>query len=129
MSASELNAAFPVPPSCRATVDRLQLVLDGELPAAALDADPHLPACPACRARLAATRLVLSALATPGEIPIPSGMADGILSAVREERFARIRRRSYAWAGGLALAIAASLLLVAWFTRSSQSNVVPIPDL
>src|SRR5262245_36996490 len=112
MTEPDINADLPVPPVCRPTVDRLQLVLDGALPAAALDADAHATACPACRARIAAARLVLSALAAPGGFPIPSGLTDGILSAVREDCYARIRRRSYAVAVGVAVALAASLLLV-----------------
>ena len=36
------NAELPIPPGCRPTVDRLQRALDGELPPAALDADPGL---------------------------------------------------------------------------------------
>jgi hypothetical protein len=118
MTESDINADLPVPPVCRPMMDRLQLVLDGALPAAALDADAHAVACPACRARVAAARLVLSALAAPGGFPIPSSLTDGILSAVREDRHTRIRRRSYAVAVGVAVALAASLLLVGWLGKA-----------
>jgi hypothetical protein len=95
-------------------VERLQLVLDGELPAAALDADAHLTACAACRERITAARLVLSALAKPCETAVPPGLTDAILSAVREDRYARIRRRSYQWTTGVIVALAASIALLTW---------------
>lgn len=121
------NADTPLAPVCRATVERLQLVLDGELPSAALDADPHPAACAACRERIAAARLVLSVLAAPAETAVPPGMTDAILSAVREDRFARIRRRSFAVAGGIAVAIAASVILLNWFTSPAPELFVPAP--
>lgn len=127
MTESVTNADTPVPPVCRATVERLQLVLDGELPAAALDADPHLTACAACRERIAAARLVMSALARPAETSVPPGLTDAVLSAVREDRYARIRRRSYLWTTGVIVAIAASLLFLSWFTSPVPEPIVPVP--
>jgi hypothetical protein len=106
----------PLPPACRATVDRLQQVLDGELEASALEADPHPAACPACRGRIAAARLILSALAHPAPVALPPGMTDAIVSAVAENRYARIRRRSYAVSVGVLAALAASVALVVWLT-------------
>ncbi len=132
MTDPDLNAELPIPPACRPTLDRLQLVLDGELPATALDADSHTTACPACRERIAAARLLLSALAAPAELPVPSGLTDGILSAVREDRYARIRQRSYVVAIGVGAALAASLLLVGWLNQKPAPTVphglLPAPD-
>src|SRR5262245_12390648 len=117
MTQPDFDAELPVPPACRPTVERLQLVLDGESPAAAIDADPHAAACAACRGRIAAAR----------EIPVPPGLTDAILSAVHEDRYARIRRRSYAWTIGIGVAVAASLLLVGWLTRTPPQPLVPLP--
>src|SRR6266487_449127 len=109
MTERNTNSVAPLSPTCGPTVERLQLVLDGELPAAAPDADPHPAACAACRERIAAARLMLSAIALPVELSVPSGLTDSILAAVREDRFARIRRRSYAVAGGLGVSLAAAV--------------------
>ena len=100
----------PVPPQCRATVDLIQQVLDGEA-GAALDADPHPVACAACRARVRAARVLLDVLAAPGEpVAVPAGFADRVVKEMYAERHARTRRKSYTYALG---ALAASLLLVA----------------
>ena len=89
-------------------------------------------ACPACRERIAAARLLLSALAAPPEpVPLPAGMTDAILSAAREDRYARVRRRTYAVATGVLVALAASFLLVAWLTKPEPQPPVPVraPDM
>ena len=114
-----------MPPECALIVDRLQLILDGVLPASALVADAHAASCDACRERIAAARLMLGVLATPTAPSIPSGLTDSILAAVREDRYSRIRRRSYAVSGGIAIAIAASVLLLAWFTSQPREPVRP----
>jgi hypothetical protein len=102
-----------LPPACRPTVDRLQGVLDGDYHATALEADPHLVACAACRQRVAAARLLVSMLAAPTESrPASPRLADRILDAVRDDRRARSRRRVFAAAGGLA--VAAAVALVVW---------------
>jgi hypothetical protein len=107
-----------VRPECRATVDRLHLVMDGDLEAAALDADPHPSVCAACRDRIAAARLVLSVLAAPEPVVLPAGMTDRIVAVVcadhaagKEQRFRRIRRRSFAGAVGALATLAAAWLL------------------
>jgi len=124
---ADFNAEAPAAPACRATVDRLQLVLDGELGQAALDADPHPAVCAACRERIAAARLMLSVLATPSEpIPLPTGMTDAILAAVRVDRAARIRRRTYAIAVAACLALVASGAVLAWLTSSPPQPSVPL---
>lgn len=123
-----------VGPDCRATVDRLQLVLDGDLIAAALDTDSHPGVCSACRDRVAAARLVLSVLATPEPVTLPPGITDRIVDAVcadrtveKEERFRRIRRRAYAGALGIPLAIAASVALVGWLQPPTKPVANPLP--
>jgi hypothetical protein len=124
---ADFNAEASVPPACRATVDRLQLVLDGELGQAVLDADPHPAACAACRDRIAAARLMLSVLAVPPEpIPLPTGMTDAILTAVRSDRAARIRRRTYAIAVAACVAFVVSVALLARLTSSPPQPIVPV---
>jgi hypothetical protein len=121
---ADFSAESPVPPACRATVDRLQLVLDGESGQTALDADSHPAVCTACRERIAAARLMLSVLATPPEpIPLPTGMTDAILTAVREDRSARVRRRAFALAGGLA--VAAAVVVAVWLRWPGDSSQAP----
>ncbi|MCE9567271.1 MAG: hypothetical protein K8U57_35160 [Planctomycetes bacterium] len=105
-----------ISPICRPTVDRLQLVLDGELEANAIENDPHPAVCVACRERVATAKLMLSVLASPEAVVVPSGMADRIVTAVREDRYSRIRRRSYAASLGVLATLAAALMLGAWIT-------------
>jgi hypothetical protein len=114
-------------PVCRPTVERLQSVLDGELAADALDADSHPAACAACRERISAARMLISVLAAAAPTPVPAGMAEGILKAVTEDRYYRIRQRAYAYSGGVAATIAATILLVGWLTN--LPNAVPVPLL
>src|SRR5688572_12071680 len=88
----------PVPPECRATVDLIQRALDGT---DALDADAHALACPACRERVRAARVLLSVLALPSEpVAVPAGFADRVVQSMWAERRARTRLRSYAAAIG-----------------------------
>jgi hypothetical protein len=108
------------PPACAPTLERLQLVLDRDLPAAALDADAHAVACPACRERIAAARLLISELACPTAPAVPAGMTETVLAVVREDRFARLRRRSYALAAGSVAAVAASVAVIVWLTGPPQ---------
>lgn len=131
----------PVSPACLPTVDRLQLVLDGELNAAALHADPHSVVCAACRDRIAAARLLLSTLATPPEpVALPAERTDAILSAVRDDRQTRLRRRTYAVAVAACVALVAPVLLMKWLQPapsppeddlpriSEVANVPPAPE-
>jgi hypothetical protein len=117
----------PVPPACRPFTDRLQRALDGEPDPAALEADPHPAACPACRERVAAARLLLSVLAAPAPVAPPAGLADAIVAAVNDDRYARIRRRSYAVSVGVVVALAASVMLVAWHVGPSGRPARPEP--
>lgn len=128
MTTRDENPIPQVPAGCAPLLDRLQLVLDGDLPASALDVDAHAATCGACRERMAAARLMLGTLATSAAPSVPSGLTDSIFVAVREDRYSRIRRRSYTIAGGAAIAIAASVLLLAWFT-SQPSKPVPLGPL
>jgi hypothetical protein len=118
-------------PVCRPTMERLQAVLDGELPGAALDADPHPAACSVCRGRIAAARLLLSVLAKPEPVTVPPGMAERIVAAMGEDRLARIRRRTFVFAGGIAVAIAASILFMGWLSPppaiEDMANIRPAP--
>lgn len=134
MTEPDPNADLSVPPGCRSTVDRLQLVLDGVLPAGALHAEPHTLTCAACRERIAAARLLLSVFTVPAESSFPSGMTNSILAAVREDRHAQIRHRSYSLAAGFGAALVASLMLVAWFNKTPAQPEVPflprpLPDM
>ncbi|VTT99299.1 unnamed protein product [Gemmataceae bacterium] len=130
------DAADRVGPDCRATVSRLQLVMDGDLIAAALDADPHPGVCSACRDRVAAARLVLSVLATPEPVTLPAGMTDRIVDALcadhvaeKEQRFRRIRRRAYAGALGVPAALAASVALIGWLNPPAPQPKPPRHDM
>jgi anti-sigma factor RsiW len=115
-----------VPPACVPTVERLQLVLDGEALIDAIDADPHLAACAACRERVAAARLVSTVLASRSDRTVPGHLTDTILAAVSEARTATIRRKSFAISGGVALALAASVLLLVWAFKSNPEPIVPL---
>ena len=100
-----------VPPDCRETVDRLQSVLDGDLPVTELDADPHPLSCITCQQRIAAARLLIAVLRThavPGTAP--TSLTDRILNGVSEAR--RARRRTLAFTS--ALALAAGVALAVW---------------
>ena len=110
----------PTPPACRATVDGIQRVLDGDVPPEALDADPHFGACATCRERLRAARVLLSVLATPSEpAPAPVDFTDRVLHAVHADRHTQTRRSVYKAATWAALA-AAILLAVFAITNPSQ---------
>lgn len=101
----------PTPPACEPTVARLQRVLDGDLPGAALDADPHAQACATCRGRVRAATLMLAVY--PARRPpatVPSRLTDAILAGVRADRRRRVMRRWVGAAAGLAAAVG----LVAW---------------
>jgi hypothetical protein len=134
--------ADSVPPECRATVARIQNALDGapSVLGGVLDADPHSAACPACRERVRAARLLLAVLATPAEpVAVPAEFADRVVAAVAADaadaadttaRRSHVRSRTYrtvAW-----LAIAAAVLIGAWFivNGGSKPNEVvqhPVP--
>jgi hypothetical protein len=113
----------PVPPECRATVERIQNALDGN--GDSLDADSHATACLACRERIRAARVLLSVLAIPSEpVAVPAGFADRVVEAMKTERYARIRRRSYVGSIG---ALAAAVLLavgLAWYFDPPRQPVV-----
>jgi hypothetical protein len=107
-------------PACWTTLDRIHLMLDGDLPPGELTADPHPATCQTCRERVAAARVLLAALAAPAEpVSVPSVFADGVFAGVWADRRARLRRVFAA--GGFALA--AAVLLAVWVFRSP-----PRPD-
>jgi hypothetical protein len=106
-------------------MDLIQLVLDGDRSAADLDADLHSALCGACRARIAAARLLAEAFSTSAASLRPPGLTDNILAAVREDRLSRIRHRSYGVVVAAAVAIAACLVIASWFRTAERVPVVP----
>jgi hypothetical protein len=123
------NENETVPPQCRATVDLIQRALDGEETPGSLDADPHAAACPACRERVLAARVLLSVLSLPREpAAVPANFSDRVVKAMWEDRHARTRRNVYKATAWLALAAA---ILIGLYTIVSppQPDVVPLPDM
>lgn len=105
----------PVAPECRATVELVQAVLDGEAAPAALDADPHAGACATCRERARGARVLLSVLDAPSEpVPVPVDFADRVLRALGRAEWAEVRRpaprRATASAVGWAALVVAVLV-------------------
>ena len=118
----------PVPPECRATVARIQGALDGA--ADTLAADPHTTACPACRERVAAARVLLSVLAVPSEpTAVPPGFADRVVKAMWADKHNRTRRGVYKAIGYFALAAAVLFAAFAILESSRQPTWRPRPDL
>ncbi len=110
-----------VPPACRATTDRIQRTLDGELAVDRWPLDAHIGECGDCRERIHAMRLLLAALAVPRPpITVPAGLSKSILASVHSDRRDRARVRMLARVGSFALA--ASVALVVWLN-------VPTPSL
>ncbi len=117
-----LPDADPVPPACRATVERIQRALDGG--PAALGADPHAAVCTVCRERVRAAGVLLSVLAAPPTaVAVPFGFADRVLAAVaadrrverpldRRGRVARVARVG-AWAALAAAVVVGTFYLAA----------------
>jgi hypothetical protein len=125
MPTTDSKAADSLPPVCRQTVDRLQGVLDGELHSSALDNDPHMLTCTACRERIAAAKRLLTVLSSRVEsAPISPEMTERIVGAVladfAAERRHRSRRRIFTFAGSMA--IAAGLLVAIWLRWSGTPN-------
>jgi hypothetical protein len=124
-----------LPPVCRQTLDQMQCVLDGELPGTALDVDPHLSSCPACRERIAAAKLLFSILSMPVNVtPLPTGLTDKIVTSVladrQAERRTQIRQRAYTLTGGLAVAAAVFLAVwLQWFDTSHKNNLTQNPEI
>ncbi|QJW92867.1 zf-HC2 domain-containing protein [Frigoriglobus tundricola] len=109
------------PPDCRATVDRLQAVLDGDAPPEALETDHHLLVCTTCRERTGAARALLAVLARPA-VPtaVPADFSVRVVTALRAERHARTRRGVYRAAAGLA--VAATVLLAVFVVIARAPN-------
>jgi hypothetical protein len=119
----------PRPAACEPTLELIQAVLDGAAPPAALDADPHPPACAACRDRAADARVLLAALAAPVEpVAVPARFAGSVLTAVRADRRARYRQR-LVFTVGSGLAVAAAVLVAAWAMNRTpeQKDFVETP--
>jgi hypothetical protein len=111
MNARPYPEPDPTPPACGPTVALIQAVLDGDRPAAALDADVHADGCPTCRGRVRSARLLLAVYpARPANPAVPSGLTDAILAGVRADRRKRVLRP---WAGAAA-GLAAAVAVVVW---------------
>src|SRR5436190_23986040 len=92
----------PTPPECSPALDLLHRRLDGESVILPVDVAAHVAACPDCRERFAAARLV-SAAPIP---PVPAELTDRVVAAV----LADARRRRLMWrvpaaVGALAAAV------------------------
>jgi hypothetical protein len=120
----------PVPPECRATVERIQHALDGEVTPESLDTDPdtHATTCPACRERIRAARVLLSALAASRKpVAVPAGFADRIVTAMQKDRQAHTRRTVYRVAAWVAVAAAVLLAVFAIVNKPWPNNPTPQP--
>jgi hypothetical protein len=123
---ADFNSDGPViSPACAQTVALLQRVCDNELPSTALDSDTHFSICSDCRGRLAAARQVLAVLSSSsGALAPRPNLTDKIVEAILADRETssrtRYRRRVFAFSGGLA--VAATVLLVAWYLWPSGAN-------
>lgn len=115
------NEHDPPAPECRATVDRIQRVFDGDATPESLDADTHATACPACRERIRAARVMLAVLTAPRDpIVVPVGFADRVVMAMHKDRRVQTRRTAYratAW-----VAAAAAVLIAIFALTNKQSN-------
>jgi hypothetical protein len=121
------NEHDPPAPECRATVDVIQRVLDGDAAPESLDSDSHATACPACRERIRAARVLLSVLAAPRDpVPVPAGFADRVASAMHKDRRVQTRRTAYKAAAWVAVA-AAVLVAVFVLTNKPSNNTNPRP--
>jgi hypothetical protein len=113
-----------VPPACEPTVERLQQVLDGELPADSLDTEMHAAGCRVCRERIRAARLLLAALSEPAEpVCVPVDLTSTILAGVRADRRRRARQRAFVAVSGLA--VAASVVLAVWWSGGFRGGERP----
>ncbi|HEV3386402.1 MAG TPA: hypothetical protein VG097_16385 [Gemmata sp.] len=111
--------------ACAQTVALLQRVCDNELPSTVLDADPHLSMCSDCRGRMAVAKQVLAALSpSNGALAPRPNLTDKIVEAILADKETRsrtrYRRRVFAFSGGLA--VAATVLLAAWYLWPSDAD-------
>jgi hypothetical protein len=106
------------PDPCARFAAAADRVLDGELPFAALRADPHAAACPDCRPLADGVRAILGMPAVPA-VTVPRGFADRVTVAAVRDRRRRRRLAVAGWGGGLAVAAA---VLVAVWTGSPPAN-------
>jgi len=103
------------PAECRATLERLQSVLDGEAQADLLRNDLHPRTCGDCRERLQAARVFVKAMA-PGTASNPTFAfpVEAILASVAEDRASRARSHRARTAVGMALAAGVMIALIFW---------------
>ena len=127
MTARDPFTEDPVPPECRATVARIQSVLDGDTAPEALDRDTHATACATCRERVRAARVLLSVLAMPSEpVAVPADFADRVVKAMWADKHVRTRRGVYKTIAYFALA--ASVLLTVYAIFGQQKPERPHPE-
>lgn len=121
-----MTERWPSPDPCERFETLVGRVLDSELPASALRADPHAADCPACRTTAAAVGRMLGGLAAVSFAAVPTGFADRTTAAAVRDYRRRQRVRWAARSGGLA--VAASVLLVAWthFSRPQTDHRPPV---
>lgn len=129
MRNTNADADSLVYPACRHTVNRINEVLDGKLPVAALDGDEHGRACRECRERIAASKVLSSGLGALTEpASFPQRMTERLVAAVLADRLveqrSRLRLRYSAIASSLA--IAAGVVLAVWLGWfKSMMNATP----
>jgi len=117
MNVSSDNSIPLLQEDCARSMDRLQRMLDGELPVSASDVDPHAASCRECRERIAAARVLLGELASRVYLILPAQLTESIVATVWEDRSSRIRRRTLTVVGASIIAVAASILFVIWLDR------------
>ncbi|AWM39029.1 hypothetical protein GobsT_27020 [Gemmata obscuriglobus] len=120
-----------VTPECRATVEAVQSLLDGEGPDP-LDSDPHAGTCAACGERIRAARVLLAVLAARGPNPVPVGFADRVMNRVRAAERAQFRapsRRVSRTAARFALAAAVLIAAFVVATRFPKPGAVGPNDV
>ncbi len=113
-------------PDCITFVATWQAVLDGDVPAAALDSS-HAAACPDCAGRVRFARILLNA-APPVRVTVPSTFAAHTLARVTRDRRTQ---RHVRLAGVLALAAGVAVAIVVSRPAGKRElvEVVPIPTL
>jgi hypothetical protein len=99
---------------CQPTVERLQLVLDGEASIGTVECDPHVQACPRCRDRILVARTLVREVEAPSLVARNPHLTDRILLAIQLDRRIRARRRRWGLVGTLAAVIAGIVIWSNW---------------
>lgn len=99
------------PAACRATLIRLQNVLDGEESDASLAEDTHARECTSCRERIRAARLMTRSLKANGDWPSSQVRTDSLVAVVSMDRLSRTRQRWRFAAAGVSVAVAVMIMV------------------